>query len=476
VRAAAIALLIGTVSAGAALARPASPHELPDFSYSVYARNLVEGAALCVARNGDAQSGRRLAGLGYYQGASWSPDGSRFAVALERRSAGRGIRVLPASGGAFQALTRPRATEVDSEPNWSPDGTRIAFSRYVFYGPGHDYRRFGLWVVDTGTQAERHFSNALPASGDWSPTDWSPSGDRLAVRFTDGLSLFTADGRLLWTISRGQRIGDVAWAPTGDVIAADFDREVLLVARDGSVVQTIVRPEIGDAELQALESGLSWSPDARRLAVGGGIVFDRDARIVERYAPPSTRKLVSFDPRWSPNGTAIVFDQAAAVYIGSRYGQVLTRGAADLYAFAVGSGETSRLTATANVNESDVRFRPAPAAGTASKETPCMREGTAGRDVIHGTGVDDLVDAGPGDDVVDGRGGDDVIVGGAGADLLVGGPGRDGLWGERGNDRFRTRDTSRDTLHGGPGRDRAWIDRRDSVFGVELVSPRSAHR
>ena len=350
-RATAIAILIGTVFAGAALARPSSPPALSDFTYSVYARNNFVGAALCVARNGDAQGGRRLAGLGYYQGASWSPDGSSVAVAVEQRSAGRGIRVLPASGGAFRAASKPRATEVDSDPNWSPDGTRIAFSRYVFYGPGHDYRRFGLWVADTGTQAERHFSNALPTSGDLSPTDWSPSGDHLAVRFSDGLSLFTADGQLLWTISRGpQRIGDVAWAPTGDVVAADFGREVLLVDRDGNVVQAIVRPEIGDAELQAVESGLSWSPDGRRLAVGGGIVFDRGGRIVERYAPPSTRKRVPFAPKWSPDGTAIVFDQAAAVYTGSRYGQVLTRGLADLYAFAVGPGETSRLTATANVN------------------------------------------------------------------------------------------------------------------------------
>jgi hypothetical protein len=465
----ALAVLGAAGLASAALARPASPPDLPDFAYAVTVRNLSHRTALCVARDGDPGAGFRLAGLGYYGGMDWAPDGSMFALAMEKPHIGP-IRISRAGGTDFRAATSPSRTEQDRSPTWSPDGARIAFSRYVFYGPHTDYRRAGLWVLDVSARTERQLSRRFPDS-----EDWSPSGDRLAVRFEGDLSLFSAGGQLLWTISHGSESnGEVAWSPTGDLIAAVFGRDVLLITPERTVVQTIVRP---DSSLLSLEDGLSWSPDGARLAVGGGVIFDRSGRRIGSYGPPSTMEAVSHAPHWTADGTTIVYERAPAHYYSWRYGSGILLGAADLYAFPVEGGETARLTSTPGVDEESVVFRPARGGGTAGTAQRCIYEGTDGPDRVYGAEGDDLVSAGPGNDVVYGRGGTDLIVGGDGNDALHGGGGSDEIWGDRGSDRIYARDRMSERVLGGLGRDRAWVDaRRDFVKDVESVYPRRARR
>jgi hypothetical protein len=283
------------------------------------------------------------------------------------------------------------------------------------------------------------------------------------------LSLFAADGRLEWTISRGsESTGDVAWSPAGDVIAAGFGREILLITPDRQVVGSIVRPA---GELVPLENGLSWSPDGTRLAVGGGGIYSRTGELVGRYAPASTRAALASAPNWTSDGTTIVFERAQVIYFVWRYGANFQRRNVDLYASPAAGGEPIPLTSTPDVDEGQVVFRPGRASGTAGTAQECILQGTAGRDVLYGSAAEDLVIAGSGADVVYGRGGDDVIFGGDGNDALFAGPGKDVLFGNRGDDRLYARDNVRDRVTGGLGRDRAWADRRriDYVVGVERV-------
>jgi Ca2+-binding RTX toxin-like protein len=258
----------------------------------------------------------------------------------------------------------------------------------------------------------------------------------------------------------------VAWSPTGDVIAARFGREILLTTPERTPVATITLQE---NRLESLEWGLGWSPDGQLLAVGGGPIYDRAGALVRRYAPPSIDGAVAVDPKWTPDGTAIVYRRAPAKVVSARYSQYLVLGSADLYLSDTRGGEPVALTSTAQVNESDVVFRPGHAGGTAGTALECFHLGTSGRDVIYGTGADDLVLAGTGNDVVYGRGGDDLIFGGDGKDRVLPGRGRDSVYAGAGKDRIDARDGQRDGITGGKGRDRAVVDRKDRVVGVETV-------
>ena len=85
----AFAVLGAAALASGAFARPAATPALPDLAYSVTVRNLSHRTALCVARDGDAGvGGFRLAGLGYYGGMDWAPDGTMLAVVMEKSGIG----------------------------------------------------------------------------------------------------------------------------------------------------------------------------------------------------------------------------------------------------------------------------------------------------------------------------------------------------------------------------------------------------
>ena len=401
-RIATIVLLAGILGGGAAIARPLPPTpRVPPFAFTA---DLQHGApsAVCFSAAVDVEHAHRLTGLGYAETA-WSPDGKRLAVA-GGRAATNPIRVETAAGKKLTRVTSPRlATEDDSNPAWSPDGKTIAFSRYVFSGRHADFRRAGIWTVDLARGRERHLT---------------------------------------------QSFGDVlAWSPTGDVIAADLGsnggEEIELLSPKGDVVARLELSALGQ-----FDRGASWSPDGRRLAVGGGAIIDRTGTIVARYAPHSTDSAVSMEPSWAADGT-IVFARAATVYHARI--NVRTLAPSDLYLAPAGGGPAVALTQTPTVSEALPAVRPGSSPAGAGTTQPCVRLGTPGSDVLRGTA---------GEDLIDGQGGNDVLRGGGGRDVLFGGAG---------NDRLFARDGKPDRVQGGPGRDRAWVDRRDAVTGVERV-------
>jgi hypothetical protein len=413
------ALVAGSVAAGQAVSQPTEAQ----LSFTVRLRGNFTKGAVCVGEISNLKRARRMSGVGEYTTGAWSPDGQRLAVSGGEPQH-RGIRVFAADGSSWSLASRPRPNERDSAPAWSPGGTTLAFARYVFFGPGVDYSRGGVWLVGSGSSGERQISR----------------------RFA----------------------GTLAWSPTGDLIAADlggeFNTEVDLLRETGVLERTI---RVGSPAW--FQDGVSWSPDGARLAVGGGTIVDRHGNEIGRYAPAPTSDFVVRAPAWSPDGGTIAYERARSWSDARTNVRVL--GDSDLFLGSADGAAPTRLTATPASSESAPAWR-ANTAGQAGTAQRCAISGTSGRDVVRATWKDDLIDAGSGNDLVYAGAGNDFVAAGGGNDVLVGGPGRDELWGESGADGFNARDGARDHLRGGFGRDRAQVDARlDVVLGVERISP-----
>jgi len=112
----------------------------------------------------------------------------------------------------------------------------------------------------------------------------------------------------------------------------------------------------------------------------------------------------------------------------------------------------------------------ATSASAASLPTPtpttptCTITGTAGNDVLRGTGGDDVICGLAGNDTLIGNGGNDMLLGGAGNDTLEGGAGKDVLMGGGG----------KDTLNGGTGNDAlaggAAVDKLTGGAGADVCA------
>lgn len=224
--------------------------------------------------------------------------------------------------------------------------------------PGEPVGRPFTSVVAPVALNKRHSPEDFPHSSDIWLREWIGRDEIRVTHLTDNDAAFDADPAL---------------SPTGDLIVFQRNDD------NGSTIMT-VRPD---------------GSDVRHVAVG-------------------------VRPRWSPDGTQILYSRFAESCEGSYCGyEMVVVNADGSDPHVVGLGDQ-------------------PEWGPA-----CTITGTEGDDTIVGTDARDFICAGEGDDTVSGGGGNDTVFGGRGDDMLMGEAGDDVLMGERGDDR----------LFGGAGRD-----------------------
>ncbi|MGQ9607939.1 MAG: T9SS type A sorting domain-containing protein [bacterium] len=152
---------------------------------------------------------------------------------------------------------------------------------------------------------------------------WSPDGDKIAFYSNEGgtidIWIISSDGKASYRLTHGNNIEiNPAWSPDGSMIAyqslsVDNDKEnydIWIIKKDGSDAKQITF--IGS------NMNPSWSPDGSALAFESdyngyaNIMLITNMRDVINGAEPKLFKLTSgkWDdkkPRWSPDGSRIVF-------------------------------------------------------------------------------------------------------------------------------------------------------------------------
>ena len=266
---------------------------------------------------------------GIFAEPDWSPDGSQLAVTV---ATGYDLDIfLYAKDGSGRVNISDHGA-FDFWPRWSPDGRYLAFvsdrEQCPSWTPGEagfcdasklDFPTSGkVYLIEVATGIVRQMSTvevAEPpywinaalltfASGD--PFDLLSPQRRLWLANIDNGN--TSEVRLETGRENASYLSE-AWSPDGQqllVQIADQGSQLLLMTRDGRLLH-----QDNDLDFPRFGMSADWSPDGRRLAIGGAAgqcpygvrVKAEDYRNVATGDPPPSM----CDPVFSPDSQRIAF-------------------------------------------------------------------------------------------------------------------------------------------------------------------------
>lgn len=276
--------------------RPVGPVPIPTNGPIVFGRSaadLDQRSLFTIAPDGSDE--QRLP-VSYTDCGDWSPDGLRVHVtASEYPGAPLRPAVINADGTGFALFDTSAPSDLNLGcGDWSPDGARL-----VLEGFGGSSRVHGIYTVGAGDGSGltrlTHGRDVVP--------QYAPDGSAVVFQRTHG--------------GRGTHEG----------VAALF-----VIESDGSGLHRITR-------WGAASSTGSWSPDGRIVFTGPGDALwmvDSDGTGLIRI--PVNLDGRPYQPRWSPDGTVIVFGLGA-------------NGQTDIYTVRPDGSGLTQLTDTPGVDE-----------------------------------------------------------------------------------------------------------------------------
>lgn len=216
------------------------------------------------------------------------------------------IWVINPDGSGLRRLSPAAAQTTPQAPVWSPDGRKLAYVDYP-----------SVYVMNADGSGRRRVLRCRE-SVDCGYVTWLSSGRRLAIQRTlccrhrvpDGIVLVNLDGTGVRTMARGGNMEKPEWSSGGRQIVFEHDGEVYVTGADRKGRRRLTTTSRGSS------GGPRWSPDGSR------ILFLREGRFddphngiwVIRGDGTNLTRLVrgrllgSPSYGWSPDGRKIVYE------------------------------------------------------------------------------------------------------------------------------------------------------------------------
>ncbi len=266
-------------------------------------------------------------------GLDWSPDGKRLVVTgLAGTDGGMGLFIISVDGSVRQQITRQDSAGVlyDSTPRFSPDGGSVAFLRSKGNEENH------ISVVDLANGQIRELTKdgyqIQPGS-----LRWDPDGTKIFfISRQAGLSQLYQVGL------NGDKSTPVPSVPV-PITSFSTDRSGTLLAYTSELIDyrievyNLSRREDPPCVINSTRT--DWFPQLS--PAGSQLVFGSDRTGWEEIYLANAdcsnvRQLTNFreigvgSPRWSPDGTRVVFDRR-------------NRGESDIYAMDINGTQAVRI-------------------------------------------------------------------------------------------------------------------------------------
>jgi WD40 repeat protein len=236
----------------------------------------------------------------YIRSVDWNPNEDSIAYCISNQTI-----IINAENGEVLSIFNHSRGELVLEVLWSPSGKMVASRTY------YDYSTW-IWNVEN-----KEHVLTLNHTGHISSITWSPDGTQIATSSNGMIKLWNASsGDLLRTLFiniTGPRIDDIYdidWSPDGDLIACSYRNHWfgILNISTGELIESFNQLELAQTGGWSSATVLKWSPDGRKLAAMGNVIFIRDSDREEfKFLDnPShiSGSISTFD--WSPDGLRIV--------------------------------------------------------------------------------------------------------------------------------------------------------------------------
>jgi uncharacterized repeat protein (TIGR01451 family) len=206
-----------------------------------------------------------------------------------------------------------------SAPAWSPDGTRIAYGQNA--EPGQN--RSELYVARAdGTNPIRVATDVFDRN---TRAAWSPNGKKLAYIGSDfAIHLVNANGTGAAKLPNSPTfINDLSWSPDGAMFAYSDGTDIFKMNLDGSGQTNLTQGRPVNNSEPTRSSLPRWSPDGTRLLFQGTSNNYRNTYVMNADGSGLAQLFGisdSQDPAWSPDGTKITYISQNSLYVANTDG------------------------------------------------------------------------------------------------------------------------------------------------------------